>query len=106
MSALQKYIDDLSNGIETDDSFPKNESSWEELFEFGKKRVIELAALQTALAQRDARIVELEAYIDKHNERVLSACPECGGKGGYHKTGCSNWQWEPPAALRGEDTDK
>ena len=33
----------------------------------------ELVALRAELARKDARIAELEGYIDKHNEAVLRA---------------------------------
>jgi len=31
----------------------------------------------------------------QQSEQAKDVCPECNTPGGYHKTGCSLWQWEP-----------
>ena len=48
MTALEKYIDDLVKGENIDDldSFPKNESSWEELFDLCEKLIDEIVKLK------------------------------------------------------------
>jgi len=42
----------------------------------------------------------MEAYLAgyqaaQQSEQADGVCPECNTPGGYHKTGCSLWQWEP-----------
>ena len=39
MSSFDKYIERLVDGEENSFDFPKNESSWEELFDFGRRRI-------------------------------------------------------------------
>lgn len=55
MGAFEKYIEKLVNGealSDLDDGFPKNESSWEELFDFGVKRIGEIVTLMRKSAQQ------------------------------------------------------
>ena len=63
MTALDKYIEDLVNNIEPEEfgAFPKNESSWEELFEFGQRRISEIVALRKENVRLQERILQLEA---------------------------------------------
>jgi len=42
------------------EDFPKNESTWEELFEFGKDRLREIAELKAKLAAKDAVIATIK----------------------------------------------
>lgn len=49
MSAFDEYIEKLVNGEEDTFEFPKNESSWEELFEFGRRRITEIVALKVRI---------------------------------------------------------
>lgn len=48
---LDKYIDDLMVGKVPQDDFPKNESSWEELFELCQRLIAEIVKLRRALAE-------------------------------------------------------
>ena len=54
MNAFEKYVEKLVRGealSDSDDGFPKNESSWEELFDFGVKRIGEIVTLRRKSAQ-------------------------------------------------------
>lgn len=75
ITALDKYIEDLSKGIKTDDSFPKNESSWEELFELGQRLIFKLAALRSQLAAKDEAEKLLKAALDLFDGE-LSLCDD------------------------------
>ena len=57
LTAFEKYINALVSGENVDDDFPKNESSWEELFEFGKRRIDEIVALR----KENIRLQAIEA---------------------------------------------
>lgn len=46
ISALDKYINDRVNGIDNQDDFPKNESSWEELFNLCERLIAEIVILR------------------------------------------------------------
>ena len=63
MTSLDRYIDDLVNNIEPEEfgTFPKNESSWEELFEFGQRRISEIVSLRKENARLQERVAQLEA---------------------------------------------
>lgn len=50
MSAFDIYINRLVSGEKTNEDFPKNESSWEELFNFGKCRIVEIVELRRELS--------------------------------------------------------
>ena len=53
MTALERYIDDLVNDREPEEygAFPKNESSWEELYELCTRLIAEIVTLRRAAAQ-------------------------------------------------------
>jgi len=65
MSGFERYIDDLVNNREPEEfgSFPKNESSWEELYNFGEKRIVEIVALKRRLSTLQKRVELLEGII-------------------------------------------
>jgi len=69
MSGFDKYVEQLVNGEEPIDDFPKNESSWEELYNFGEKRVSEIVALKRSLSTLQKRVEEAEKNsIDLQNK--------------------------------------
>ncbi len=49
MSSFDKYIERLVDGEENSFDFPKNESSWEELFDFGRRRISEIVSLESKI---------------------------------------------------------
>lgn len=65
MSALDTYISIQVNGGNLDEfldiygGFPKNESSWEELFDFGEKRIAEIVSLMKNAAQQSVQLTAL-----------------------------------------------
>ena len=62
MTAFEKYVEKLVRGEaldDFDDGFPKNESSWEELFDFGVKRIGEIVALSRKSAQQSVHLTAL-----------------------------------------------
>jgi len=60
MTAFEKYINKLVKGeVDFDDGFPKNESSWEELFDFGVKRIGEIVFLKRKAAEHSAHLTAL-----------------------------------------------
>ena len=63
MSAFEIYIEKLVAGEDVDAYFPKNESSWEELFDFASKRITEIIVMKRELAA-------LEAVADAANEYI------------------------------------
>lgn len=54
MTAFDIYLDKLVKGENTNDDFPKNESTWEELFSFGKRCIDEIVLLRRRVAEKDA----------------------------------------------------
>ena len=83
MIALEKYIDDLVNNKEPKDDFPKNESSWEELYDVCGKLITELVTLKRAAAQLQS--VKRTGPTPAH----MSICPACLGPDGHHSVNCS-----------------
>lgn len=59
MSALDRFIDDLINDRDPVDDFPKNESSWEELFDFGSRCLDEIVTLGRKVAQQSVHLTAL-----------------------------------------------
>jgi hypothetical protein len=61
MTAFEKYINKLVKGeaLDFDDGFPKNESSWEELFDFGVKRIGEIVFLKRNAAEQSVHLTAL-----------------------------------------------
>ena len=60
MTAFEKYINKLVKGeVDFDDGFPKNESSWEELFDFGVKRIGEIVFLKRKAAEHSVHLTAL-----------------------------------------------
>ncbi len=51
LTGFERYIEARLRGEEPEDDYPKSESTWEELFDFGRKRVEEIIALRRRLAQ-------------------------------------------------------
>jgi hypothetical protein len=78
MTAFEKYVDALASGETVDDDFPKNESSWEELFDFGKCRIAEIVALRKENTRLQERVTQLEAA-QQPLEPTSAICPRCGG---------------------------
>jgi hypothetical protein len=73
MSEFEKYIDALVKGEEVEDSFPKNESSWEELFDFGVARIAEIVALRKmieTLNQQVSVLVDKNDRMEAHLEAI------------------------------------
>ena len=71
MTALYRYIDDLVNGKDPEDDFPKNESSWEELFFLCKRLINEIVTLRRAAAHDMSHVpdvidIVLKDMIDKN----------------------------------------
>lgn len=54
MTALDRHIDNMVNDRAPEEygSFPKNESSWEELFELCTRLIAEIVTLRRAAAQQ------------------------------------------------------
>lgn len=65
MSAFDTYVDKLVSGVGVVEfldlygGFPKNESSWEELFDFGEKRIEEIVVLKRNSAQQSLHLTAL-----------------------------------------------
>lgn len=59
MSAFDRFIDDLVNDRDSVDDFPKNESSWEELFDFGSRCLDEIVTLGRKVAQQSVQLTAL-----------------------------------------------
>lgn len=59
MTALDRFIDDLINDRDPEDDFPKNESSWEELFDFGSRCLDEIVTLGRKVAQQGVQLTAL-----------------------------------------------
>lgn len=59
MSALDRFIDDLVNDRDPVDDFPKNESSWEELFGFRSRGLDEIVTLGRKVAQHSEQLTAL-----------------------------------------------
>lgn len=103
MSALQEHIKQLVAGIEPDDDFPKNESSWEELYEFGQARISDIVTLTK---ERDALKAALEAaeiameyitwYSDGFDSAVVMRCRFCDAdkESGTHFDGCKRGAYD------------
>jgi len=72
MSAFYKYIDDLVAGTEVEDDFPKNESSWEELFDFGKNRIIDIVTLKRNLARLQAIEADGQFIVNAVNNGIAN----------------------------------
>jgi len=59
MSAFENHINQLVKGEEPEFDFPKNESSWEELFDFGVKRIGEIVTLKRKAAEQSVHLTAL-----------------------------------------------
>jgi len=59
MSAFENHINRLVKGEEPEFDFPKNESSWEELFDFGVKRIGEIVVLKRNAAEQSVYLTAL-----------------------------------------------
>jgi len=57
-TGFQRYIEARLRGETPEDDYPKNESSWEELLDFGQKRVEEIITLRRRLAQYEQHAAE------------------------------------------------
>jgi hypothetical protein len=91
MTAFEEYVDALVSGKTADDDFPKNESSREELFDFGKRRISEIVILRKENASLRERIAQLEAA--QHSpagQHTSGAECDCGNPSGrvYEATVC------------------
>jgi regulator of replication initiation timing len=62
-----KYQDMVNDG-----GFPKNESSWEELFASNKRYLQELARQESELAELKAQLAELEQDLQARSESNVS----------------------------------
>jgi len=69
MSALDNFIEIKVNDGNIDEfldiygGFPKNESSWEELFDFGEKRINDIVLLKKAAAQHRVQLTALRRWL-------------------------------------------
>jgi hypothetical protein len=71
MTALERYIDDLVSNKEPQDDFPKNESSWEELYDLCGKLIAQIVTLKREAAQQS--VEPTASHVDVPIEDANSA---------------------------------